>query len=114
MDIQPFLTESARLQAEVPAIKTETSPEVIKGEIAIRKRFRVQIREKKGEVSRQIAKLQEAKRDLDIADQYQGADIDELEEVKWEALRNRKAAESPHGVQPEDALIFTQPYPKPE
>lgn len=109
MDIQPFLTESARLQAEIPGIKTQTSPEVIKAEIAVRKRFRVQIREAKAEVSRQIAKFQELKRDLDVADQYQGADIDELTDLKWSLIMDEKESRSGHGVQPEDAPIRVQP-----
>jgi hypothetical protein len=89
MEINDLLDIAQGYRAQMPALLTHTSSEIIEEEISKRDVFKVQLREKSNELADKIAELEAQKRVISVASSYQSTDVKKLEALKWELIRSR-------------------------
>jgi hypothetical protein len=87
--VEELIGISKQYRDEVPALLTETSPEVVEQKSIIRDEFKVQLREAGNVLQNRIDELEKMKRDLANERSWQTSDIKKLEALKWELIRSR-------------------------
>ncbi len=117
MSIDDILAESKTLREQLGTVKSLPSAELVKEQISLRKRLRVQMKEQKNfqrkmlaayrediaEIRKHMNETEEMIRMLETEMDWNDVDIGEITDVMWNLIRGEK--EIPHGRQATDPQL---------